>query len=645
MPRIGTNPNLSSDQLESKMLPNIEERGERGGYVDLMGDGQHKIYMHRAQLEIYNWQSNVTRICASRGFGKTSLLALWLGKCFLGLRRQMGGFVGASAKQIFTRTMPNVLKVLNTLGFEEGVFYFRGQAPAKLRWDMPLAKPRVWENIIHFCTGYCEIMLSMAVRGSGNGLNLASLKGDETKYLPWPRVKEELIPTLRGDFMPPSARKTEVKRWGYGTDPKTNPFWLSQFWISDRGLTQRERLWEKEKEFETTEVNEQIAEMLAELKYLEQVNPKMAYELAQNETFLKRLHLLRSQSETFWNFSSLENLSLLGGEAFVRRMQRELPELEFNLQILGLEPKTSRDGFYSNFDQNIHTYMPADITDTIYNRFMVKQQGKALDVQKWPTAYEHETLQLDAVQQAGETSDLDLDLELTAPLRMGFDTNANMNIAVVAQTRQFEGRETALVLRTFYTMNEKKLIALCTELGRYYRPFIRMGCGEVIVYFTSTIKQGGATAYAVEGAIDNRFDKVIERELRRQGFKVTMVDMGGGFSHEAKHRVLNEMFAGLTAPFVKISREPGYNDHLICAIENAGVLPNFKKDKRMEKYGQSGEGHRSDYDGVAGDPKERTDVTDAMDDVLLGIKYFGAGSKKIGGRLRGRFTHLAGIPR
>ena len=220
------------------MLPDVEEpKPDQGGYVDLLGDGKHTIYLHRAQLEVYNWQSRVIYLCAARGFGKTSLLAVWLIKCALGLYRQMGGFVGASAKQIYTRTMPNVLKVLNTLGFVEGQFYFRGQPPAKLRWPSPLAKPRVWENVISFCTGYCEILLSMAVRGSGNGLNLASIKGDETKYLPWNRVKEELLPTLRGDFLPPSARKTEVKQWGYGTDPKMNPFWLSQFWISDRGLT------------------------------------------------------------------------------------------------------------------------------------------------------------------------------------------------------------------------------------------------------------------------------------------------------------------------------------------------------------------------------------------------------------------------
>lgn len=645
MSRLGTNPNKSSTTLEARMLPDVEEpkpQQDDGGYLDLKGDGQHKIFLHRAQLEIYNWQARTTRICASRGFGKTSLLAVWLAKCFLGLRRQMGGFVGASAKQIYTRTMPNVLKVLNTLGFEEGVFYFRGQAPAKLRWEMPLAKPRVWENILHFCTGYCEILLSMAVKGSGNGLNLASLKGDETKYLPWPRVKEELLPTLRGDFMPASARKVEKKQYGYGMDGRMNPFWLSQFWISDRGLNKRQRLWE-EKDFQSAEVNDELAQMLAELKYLEKTNPRLAVELAQNEVFLRRLHLLRSQSEVFFEYSSLENPLL--GEAWIRQMQRELPALEFSLQILGLEPKASGTGYYSNYDESVHTYMPSDITDTLYDRFLVKQQGKALDVQKWPTAYERETLQMDAVEKAGATCELDLDLDFSQPIRLGFDTNANLNCAVAAQTGRFDGEESVRVLRTFYTLNQKKLIALCAELGRYYQPFIRSGCGEVIVYLDSTIKQGGATAYAVEGAIDNRFDRVIERELRKHGFKVTMVDMGAAFSHEMKHRVINEMLAGLTHPFIKISREPGYNDHLIAAIENAGVLPNFKKDKRLEKYGQDADGHRSDYDGVAGDPKERTDVTDAFDAVILGTKIFGDGGKpKVGGSLRGRFSHLSFTP-
>ena len=203
------------------MLPDVEpQKPEGGADIDLAGDGVHKIYLHRGQLDIYNWQARTTYIRAARGFGKTSYIGLHMMKVVLGLRRQMGGFVGASAKQLYTRTMPNALKVVNTLGFEQ--FYFLGRPPAKLRWEVPLAKPRVWENCVSFSNGFVFQMLSMAVKGSANGLNLAALIGDETKYLPWQRVKEEVFPTLRGDFMPPSARKTEKRVWGYGTGPQ-NP--------------------------------------------------------------------------------------------------------------------------------------------------------------------------------------------------------------------------------------------------------------------------------------------------------------------------------------------------------------------------------------------------------------------------------------
>ena len=126
--------------------------------------------------------------------------------------------------------------------------------------------------------------------------------------------------------MPLSARKAEVKRWGYGTDPKINPYYCSQLWVSDAGLTQKQCEWEKEKDYETKDVNAQIAEMLAELKYLEKHSPKTAIALSRNDNYLRKLNLLRSKSEVFWQFSSIENIAMLGGEAWLRDMKRELPD-------------------------------------------------------------------------------------------------------------------------------------------------------------------------------------------------------------------------------------------------------------------------------------------------------------------------------
>lgn len=640
MSRIGSNPNISSDQLEEKMLPDVEgATPEEGGAVDVMGDGVHKVYLHRGQLDIYNFGSRSTKVRAARGFGKTSYIGLHMVNVTRGLRRQMGGFVGASAKQLYTRTMPNALKVVNSLGFEQ--FYFRGQAPAKLRWEMPLARPRNWENIIHFQNGFCWQMLSMAVRGSANGLNLAALIGDETKYLPWQRVKEEVLPTLRGDFMPPAARKVEKKRYGAGTDPKMNHYYLSQLWVSDAGLTQQQCLWEKEKEYETREINAQIAEMLAELKYLEKHNPKMAVQLAQNEIFLRKLELLRSQSETFWNFSSIENAAMLGGEAWIRQMKRELPDLMFRIQILGQEKGAAKDGFYSNFDIDVHGYTCDDIQtyDLIADRFTIKQKGKALDVQNWPTQYETEVIDFDQCQTAGDNCSLDTDVDYTEPLRIAIDCNANLNGMVIGQTRRFEGRESLLVMKSMFVMNERKLRALCKDFTDYYKPFLRRK-GEVIFYYTATIKQGGSTAYAVEGVEDNRFDKVVVRELEQMGWKVTAVDMGGAMFHSDKYQFINDVLAFQQSPAFRINREAGRNDYLITAIENAGLLPGtFKKDKSHEKLKATNE------ESLGGDPRTRTDITDALDDLLIGVRFHGEGHRRIGGSLRGRYQNLAIFPR
>lgn len=635
MTRVGTNVGRSSDKLEARMLPGMEEQGQDGGEVDIVGDGVHKIYMHRGQLDVYNFGARNTKIRAARGFGKTSYIGCHMMKCVLGMPRQMGGFVGASAKQLYTRTMPNALKVVNQLGFEG--FYFLGQAPAKLHWDVPLAKPRVWENCVHFSNGVVVQMLSMAVKGSSNGLNLAFLIGDETKYLPWQRVKEEVLPTLRGDFMPLSARKAEVKRWGYGTDPKINPYYCSQLWVSDAGLTQKQCEWEKEKDYETKDVNAQIAEMLAELKYLEKHSPKTAIALSRNDNYLRKLNLLRSKSEVFWQFSSIENIAMLGGEAWLRDMKRELPDLMFRLQILGQPPGKASDGFYCQFSEELNTYESADCTNLILDKFSHKTKGRFLDAQRWPTDVEYMTLDVDAMQSAGEDCSCDLDLRYDEPLRIAIDAGHDMSCMVVGQTVNYQGKPSLLVMKEFFVQGEVRLRGLVREFTNYYRPYLRRrnsaagGAGEVIFYYTQTIKQGGATAYAVEGSEDSRFDNVMVLELESYGWKVTR----GEFSvwrHERKWQLLCDIFSFQTSPSVYICKESGRCQYLLTAINNAGVLNNFQKDKSLEKYKSA--------DGVAGDPRTRTDITDAFDDLVIGVKMGAEGERKVGGRLRGRFKNL-----
>lgn len=639
MSRMGMSP-TSSDALEAKFLPDMEDaKPEEGAAVDLIGDGQHKIYMHRGQLEVYNFGSRHTKLRCARGWGKTSYLGFYNLKCVLGLRRQIGLFLGASAKQLMCRTMPNMLKVFNLLGFSEGVYYFRGQAPAKLRWETPLAKPRVWENVIHFQNGACIMGASLAVKGSCNGINAAWLSGDETKYMKWSQVKEEAFPTLRGDFMPPSAHKVEIKRWGYGTDPKTNPYYCSSCFCSDAGLTQAQTEWERDgEENQTEDINIQLTDLLAKLKYLEKHNPRMAVELAQNEAFLKKLHLLRSQSDSYWSFSSLDNVSLLGID-WVRTMKRSLPSLMYEIQILGRKKGLAKDGFYCNFSE-LNTYTSSEITDVAYDKYSTKVKYKALDSTNWYQNVETETLDYDQLQHDGETCELDLDLQYDEPLRIGVDCNSQLNVMVVGQTRMYQGKPSVMVMKEFFVMAPVRLLGLVKMFAVYYRPFLRRGCKEVIFYVSSSIKQGGATAYAVENSEDSRFDKVIERELSQYGFCVTIGEFVS-WRHERKYQYLNDCLASIESPSIYICREAERCQYLLTAIENAGVTPggSFKKDKSREKL------KASDEESVGGDPRTRTDVTDAFDDLIIGIKECAENRRRIGGGLKGRFSNLAGIPR
>ena len=76
----------------------------------------------------------------------------------------------------------------------------------------------------------------------------------------------------------------------------------------------------------------------------------------------------------------------------------------------------------------------------------------------------------------------------------------------------------------------------------------------------------------------------------------------------------------------------------MAALETTAVLPGtFKKDKHMEKY--------KSEEGIAGSVLQRPDITDAFDDLIIGIKTGAEGNKKVGGSLRGRFSHLSFTPR
>ena len=586
MSRLGLTNNDSAGFL-SKLMPQMTKEDFNDG------SKRRELYLNPAQLLAYNFGARSTFVRAGRGLGKsTGFLAPRLINCARSIPRSEGLFLGNSIKQLYTKTLPQVITGMEEVfGLKEGFHFCRGRAPKKLNYKMPVKVPRVWENVIHWFNGSCTYAISMEIKASANGFNAAYIISDETRYLPWKKVQEEVLPTLRGGAYDHP-----------GWDEQINPYYLSQMWVSDAAITLKQAEWEKSMNDQTDDINEQIAEMLAEVQVLP--------ELATNEYYLKKLNRLRGESRVFFNFSSLENAAILG-ERYFRELKRDMPAMMFDIQILGKKKGVAKDGYYANFDSDLHGYIPSedDQTNAVYNKFTKKfvstnYVGGVRQKVEW------EAPDLDETSRIKDCT-LDTDVMASEPLRIAFDYNANISTVVTGQTYKVGGLECLNVLSSMFVKNERKLRALCGDWCRYYEPQRRRN-NNVIFYYDSTAKQGGS--YAVENADATRFNTVVKEELTRRGWKVTEVYMGNPMGHQQKFTYINDVLTGKQNPFLRMNKEN--NEYLIVAMENCRVKMTGRgpmKDKSQEKL--------KSEEGEGGALETRTDITDALDTLLIGVRF------------------------
>ena len=317
------------------------------------------------------------------------------------------------------------------------------------------------------------------------------------------------------------------------------------------------------------------------------------------------------------------NAEILGLD-YIRRMKRDLPPLVFAIQVMGQRKGLARDGYYCSFDTDVHGYTCNDnqVADLVHNKYTARFNRMALDSTKTMREVEYEAVDLRATQAIRDCS-LDIDIDPDEPLRIAFDFNANINCLVVSQARMFEGQESLFILKSMFTQNERKLRELCRDFSVYYKPQ-RLYNPEVIVYLDSTARQGAA--YALEESDSTRYENVVIEELTRMGWDVIPVRMGRPMGHSQKYQFIQDVLSFQQKPALRINTEPDRNEHLIVAMENCQVrtVGNLiKKDKSGEKL----RGNGTDPDAAGNiDPRDRSDITDALDTLLIGVRFYGAGA-------------------
>ena len=586
-----------------RILRTAAEKAEKGANLDCAENlaKVNLLYLNPAQLTVYNFGSRTTTVQAGRGTGKTDgLLSPYMIRSTQSMPRGTGLFLGNSMKQLFSKTLPNTIAAIERMtGLKEGIHFFRGHAPAKCKFKEPVVKPKIWDNCIHFWNGFVWYMISTATKAAANGMNVCAIAGDEARFMPEAVIKGEILPTLRG-----------INTAHPGFDEDRNPFYKSLYLVSDAPLTRRQEWLSKRRDEQTVDINRRIADMIAEAN--------ICPEIVETPKFQRTLNRLRCRSIIYFSFSTIENIDILG-EKFIRDMKRELTPTMFDISIRNVEKERISDGYYVNLNiDDIHGYTNSDeeqieAATRQFSRKVVTQMysgGRALRV-------ESESIDLEALRKA-DNCVLDTDIRPGEPLRIAFDYNANINCVVTGQTSTRRDISVLRILSSMTYTKASRLEGLCTQWCRYYEPH-RSSCRDVIFYYDSTAKQGAA--YASEKYDETRYYNIVKRVLKKQGWNVIEVPMGRPMSHNKKYEFLNGCLAGTQKPYIRINR--GNNEYLIASMENAGVVEGrngFEKDKSREKYRTP-----SDCPDPEAELARRTDLSDAFDTLVIGVRYYGTG--------------------
>jgi len=535
----------------------------------------NKVYFNKPQRLTQLIGANISVIVAGRRTGKTdSIAAPFVLRNMQRMPGSTGGIVVPTFKHGLTNTLPGLFAAWKRWGYIRGVHYVIGRKPPKT-FAKPIIEPAEFEHVISFYNGSCAVIISQDRPGSSNSLTLSWLLIDEAKFIDYNRLKDETLPANGG-----------IKSH-FGRHSCNHSILI----LSDMPQTQKGSWFLHYKEKMDVEVIRAIEGLVYDIWKLKErmkkikasgaeVPKAMLYQLRHKD---RQLNQLRSVATYYKEYSSIENLQLLG-ENYIRQMKRDLTPLTFQTSILCQRIGIAKDGFYSSMREK-HKYDASNFEylDEIAQSF-----------------YEDEDNSQFSIVNSQLDCRADRDCNPLAPICIGMDYNANINWIVAGQP---SGRRLN-VLKSFYVKFERKLPALIDDFCQYYA----FHQNKTVIFYYDTTALG--SNYAVN---EQDFRWVIIHEFERHGWTVIDVYLGNPMRHDEKYLLINQAFAGKQRLMPFFNRQN--NDDLILAVQAAGVSRGrngFHKNKAGEKLAETEEDRL----------EHRTDGTDAFDTLFIGCEKF-----------------------
>ena len=520
----------------------------------------NRVYFNPAQRKVMAVGAHSSCIIGARAIGKSEGIdAVELLDDVQLMPRSLGGIITPTYTKLLRNTMPAVKHGLARLGCIEGVHYVIGRVPPK-SFRRPYIAPSSWDNCMVFWNGACAQFISQDGVMSANSMSLDWVIGFEAKFLDKSKIDNEVVPANRGNKQ---YFGSCYKHHGmhYSTD---RPTLESGRWVLEL---------RKQMDPDIYRCVVACYSELTELKrrYFEAEGEASRTYYASLITAKRReLNLFRSHLFYYDEFSSLDNIDVLGVEWFFM-MKRTLPPYIFMLSILNMDMRKVSDCFYPHFSEATHCYVPDNSSFVMRHDFneIAKEYRNCL---------------------------LDGDLRYDIPLVIALDYNAPINNLVVGQHVDNELR----TLITFYVKSPRKLADLVEVFCRYYEPFISK---QVAYYYDSTANWETASQ-------SEKYFETVVRVLERNRWSVTPIYIGQPERHDVKYSIFSEGFCR-NPEFIYPSFNKFSCEELIISFGQAKcriTRNGFEKDKSLEKKPDSQE-HPDEY---------KTHITDAWDTLYLG---------------------------
>jgi hypothetical protein len=524
-----------------------------------------KQHFNKPQLRSMQIAAPFELAVMGRGTGKTiGILAPKSAQQYFGtMPRSTGTIINATFTQAYTRTLKELVRGWQMLGYEMDHHFIVGKRPSEKwikqwKWKGPYAYPMDFKHVICWFNGAVAQLISQDRPGSTNGMSIDWGIADEIKLLNYERLASEWFPANRG-IIPEFANNPYHHGWTFTTDM---PIGNNGRWIFDLAA-----------KMDKDKVNElwQVITLQYELKMkYKTAKGNLKTQLAsQIDVINDELNDLRKGMLYYHEASTLDNIDALGIE-YIKQQLRDTSTFLFDTQILNLRPMRLEDGFYPDFEEEYHGYFAEN--SSYFDTNEIDYNNPTFDSRK------------------------DSDVDINEALHISMDYNRSIHPMVIAQLNNNEVK----ILNGIHTLYPEKLRECVKKFIAYYKHHKK----KVVYYWYDHT--------AVGEQHETRICDDVIGLLGNGGWTVIRMYIGNtgiDGNHEARYRMYGSLFKEDRKYKHKFKVNRENCKHLILSLQLA------ETDKKKDGYGKN---KKSEHDGKT-PAEEATHYSEALDIITYGM--------------------------